>query len=132
MPAALGRRFTYVSLLLLGGAGTTPAQSVGTEPLRKTDLVRLLSVGTLGPGEPRVVPRLPLSAALTGFVQGGGQRGSVGTRPRVPVVFQVRDTSGAPVGGEAVTFRVTNGQLGASRAVTDSTGSVKVDLTLGP
>jgi len=36
------------------------------------------------------------------------------------------------VGGEAVTFRVTNGQLGASRAVTDSTGSVKVDLTLGP
>src|SRR2546428_11440146 len=51
MPAALGRRFTYVSLLLLGGVGTMPAQSVGAEPLRKTDLVRLLSVGTLGPGE---------------------------------------------------------------------------------
>src|SRR2546425_4271501 len=50
MPAALGRRFTYVSLLLLGGVGTMPAQSVGAEPLRKTDLVRLLSVGTLGPG----------------------------------------------------------------------------------
>lgn len=215
MPAALGRRFTYVSLLLLGGVGTMPAQSVGAEPLRKTDLVRLLSVGTLGPGElaalvrrtcvsfaptsrdradlaalgadsavlreidqcarrgalvragpraaavrprappvrrpqadtvkrvaaapagavrgePRGVPRLPLSAARTGFVLGGGQRGSVGTRPMVPVVFQVRDTSGAPVVGEAVTLSVTNGQLGAPRAVTDSAGSVRVDLTLGP
>src|SRR5437763_14347346 len=48
MPAALGRRFTFVSLLLLGGGGTTQAQSAGAEPLRKSDLLRLLSVGTLG------------------------------------------------------------------------------------
>jgi len=34
--------------------------------------------------------------------------------------------------GEAVTFGVTNGLLGVSRAVTDSAGSVRVDLTLGP
>src|SRR2546428_12029891 len=51
MPAALGRRFAYVSLLLLGGVGRRPAQGVGAGPLRKPDLVRLLSVGTLGPGE---------------------------------------------------------------------------------
>src|SRR5437773_8761953 len=51
MPAALGRRFTFVSLLLLGGGGTTQAQSAGAEPLRKSDLLRLLSVGTLGSGE---------------------------------------------------------------------------------
>ena len=216
MPAALGRRFTFVSLLLLGGGGTTQAQSAGAEPLRKSDLLRLLSVGTLGSGElaalvrrtclsftptsrdradlvalgadsvvlreidqcarrgapvraapraaavrprappvrrpradsvkrvvamapaaairaePRDVPRLPLSAALTGFVLGGGQRGAVGSRPPVPVIFQVRDTAGAPVVGEAVTFGVTNGLLGVSRAVTDSAGSVRVDLTLGP
>src|SRR5438034_5587746 len=51
MPATLGRRFTFVSLLLLGGGGTTQAQSAGAEPLRKSDLLRLLSVGTLGSGE---------------------------------------------------------------------------------
>src|SRR5207249_2662451 len=51
MPAALGRRFTFVSLLLLGGGGTTQAQSAGAEPLRKSDLLRLLSVRTLGSGE---------------------------------------------------------------------------------
>src|SRR5947208_16292474 len=51
MPAALGRRFTFVSLLLLGGGGTTQAQSAGAEPLRKSDLLRLLSVATLGSGK---------------------------------------------------------------------------------
>src|SRR5437667_10855085 len=51
MPAALGRRFTFVSLLLLGGGGTTQAQSAGAEPLRKSDLLGLLSVGPLGSGE---------------------------------------------------------------------------------
>jgi len=34
--------------------------------------------------------------------------------------------------GEVVTLGVTNGRLGAARAVTDSSGRVSVDLTLGP
>src|SRR5207248_4728916 len=38
-------------LLLLAGARQAPGQSSGTEPLRKTDLVRLLTVGTIGSAE---------------------------------------------------------------------------------
>jgi len=208
-----------VSLLLLAGAARAPGQSVGAEPLRKTDLVRLLTDGTIGsaelaarvqrnclsftpterdradlmslgadtallraleacarrnappprpaprPGAPRprpppvrrppadtgrrivaphvapppvaaVPPRAPprplLSTTLTGFVSGVGQHGSVGTRPALPLVFQVRDTAGGPTAGEVVTLNVTNGRLGAARAVTDSSGRVSVDLTLGP
>src|SRR5438876_7377556 len=51
MPAAVARQFTCVSLLLLAGARQAPGQSSGTEPLRKTDLVRLLTVGTIGSAE---------------------------------------------------------------------------------
>jgi len=227
MPAALARRFTCVSLLLLAGAGRVPGQSVGSEPLRKTDLVRMLTVGAIasqelaalvhrnclsfapterdradlvslgadtallraldgcarraaptrpapgrGAAHPRppltgrrpaagtarrivaprgapppdaapapapapaptsaASPRAPLSTTATGFVLGVGQHGPVGTRPALPLVFQVRDTAGTPVTGEGVTLGVTNGQLGATHAVTDSSGRVSVDLTLGP
>jgi len=219
MPAALARHFTCVSLLLLAGAGRLPGQSVGSEPFRKTDLVRMLTVGTIasqelaalvhrnclsfapterdradlvslgadtallraldgcarraaptrpapgrGAAHPRppltrrqpaagtaqrivapppvaapapapasaTSPRAPLSTTATGFVLGVGQHGSVGTRPALPLVFQVRDTAGTPVAGEGVTLGVTNGQLGATRAVTDSSGRMSVDLTLGP
>jgi Bacterial Ig-like domain (group 1) len=218
MPTALARHFTCVSLLLLAGVSRAPGQSV-TEPLRKTDLVRLLTVGTIASNElavlvhrnclsfapterdradlvslgadtallraidacarraaptrpapgrsatrprpprarrrpsadtarrvvaprgapppvaalaPGVAPRAPLSTMATGFVLGVGQHGSVGKRPALPLVFQVRDTAGTPVAGEAVTLGVTNGQLGAAHAVTDSSGRVTVDLTLGP
>src|SRR2546427_13213500 len=51
MPAAVARQFTCVSLLLLAGARQAPGQSLRTEPLRKTDLVRLLTVGTIGSAE---------------------------------------------------------------------------------
>ncbi|OLB57524.1 MAG: hypothetical protein AUI13_08415 [Gemmatimonadetes bacterium 13_2_20CM_2_69_23] len=220
MPAAVARQFTCVSLLLLAGARQAPGQSSGTEPLRKTDLVRLLTVGTIGSAElaalvqrnclgfapterdradlvslgadtallraleacarrtapaapvpvqraarprpprarrspadtarrvvaphaasppppvvaapPRVAPRPPLSTTLTAFVLGVGQHGLVGTRPTLPLVFQVRDTAGGPVSGEVVALGVTNGRLGSTRALTDSSGRVGVDLTLGP
>ena len=218
MPTALARHFTCISLLLLAGAGQAPGQSVGAEPLRKTDLVRLLTVGTIGSAElaarvqrnclsftpterdradlmslgadtallraldacarraaparpaprsgaararpplvrrppadtvrrvvaphvapppvaaapPRAPPRPLLSTTLTGFVSGVGQHGLVGTRPALPLVFQVRDTAGGPTAGEVVNLNVTNGRLGAAQAITDSSGRVSVDLTLGP
>jgi len=212
MSTAVARHFTCVFLLLLAATRQAPGQSPSTEPLRKTDLVRLLTVGTINSAElaalvnrnclsftptardradlvslgadtallraldacarradaappapraararPPVVrrpsadaarrvvappvapapvavasPRLPLSTTLTGFVSGVGQHGSVGTRPTLPLVFQARDTTGGPAMGEVVTLGVTNGRLGAARAVTDSSGRVSVDLTLGP
>ena len=61
-----------------------------------------------------------------------GQHGLVGTRPALPLVFQVRDTAGGPTAGEVVNLNVTHGRLGAAQAVTDSSGRVSVDLTLGP
>jgi Big-like domain-containing protein len=219
MPTALARHVTCVSLLLLAGTGRAPGQSMDNEPLRKTDLVRMLTVGTIASSElaalvhrnclsfapterdradlvslgadsgllraldacarraapprpapgrgaararpslarrrpsadtarrvvaprraappvaavaPTVPPRASLSTTATGFVLGVGQRGSVGTRPALPLVFQVRDTAGRPVAGEDVTLGVTNGQLRAAHAVTDSSGRVSVDLTFGP
>ena len=218
MSAAVARHFTSVFLLLLAAARPAPGQSPSTQPLRKTDLVRLLTVGTIrsaelaalvkrnclsfiptardradlvslgadtallralaacarrveaappapgaararpplvrrppadaarrvvarpvapppvavAPPPPPPPPPLPLSTTLTGFVSGVGQHGAVGTRPTLPLVFQARDTTGGPAMGEVVTLGVTNGRLGAARAVTDSSGRLSVDLTLGP
>jgi hypothetical protein len=68
----------------------------------------------------------------TGFVLGAGQHGAVGTPPPLPLLFEARDTRGAPAVGQEVSFGVTNGRLAATRALTDSNGRVHVDLMLGP
>src|SRR3546814_18196659 len=38
-------------------------------------------------------PVVAISSARTGFVSGGGQRGRVGTRLPLPLVFEVRDSA---------------------------------------
>jgi Big-like domain-containing protein len=80
---------------------------------------------------PRVVRRAQLSAARSAFILGAGQRGTVGSRLARPLVFEVRDTAGVPVSGEAVTLAATNGRLVETSAVTDSSGRVQVDLAFG-
>jgi len=78
------------------------------------------------------VPRAPISGVRTGFVLGMGQHAAVGARPMHPLLFEVRDTVGAAVPGQPVRLEVTNGQLTATRLMTDTNGHVEVDLTLGP
>jgi hypothetical protein len=73
----------------------------------------------------------PLSGVRTGFVLGVGQHGTVGAHLPFPLLFEVRDTGGAPVPGQAVGVAVANGRLGTTRAVTDSNGRVHVELILG-
>ncbi|HET7296130.1 MAG TPA: Ig-like domain-containing protein [Gemmatimonadales bacterium] len=78
-------------------------------------------------------PPVPLaSPARTGFVLGVGQHVPAGTPPALPLWFEVRDTAGAPVAGAEVALSVVNGRLGAARIATDSSGRVRVDLTVGP
>ncbi len=81
---------------------------------------------------PLPVPRSPVSGVRTGFVLGVGQHAAVGMRPTHALLFEVRDTVGAAVGGQEVRLGATNGHLTATRLVTDTNGHVEVDLTLGP
>jgi len=169
-----------VVLLLL--AAPVHSQGRGGEPLRKTDLVRLLSGVALAPdalaalirrrclgftpsGRDRAdfvalgadpaalreidgcvrraaAPRpsealppprpTPLSGVRSGFVLGVGQHAAAGEHPPLPLLFELRDTAGLPVPGYDVVLSVTNGRLGAPRVVTDTSGRVRVDVTLGP
>lgn len=74
---------------------------------------------------------LPVSGVRTGFVLGVGQHATVGTPVPLPLLFEVRDTAGAPVPGQTVNVAVANGRLGATRAVTDSNGRIHVNLIFG-
>jgi hypothetical protein len=76
--------------------------------------------------------RAPVAAARTGFVLGVGQHAAAGTPPPLPLVFEARDTSGAPIPGEEVALGAVNGRVAATRVVTDSNGRIRVDLILGP
>lgn len=80
-----------------------------------------------------VVPRAAPSAARTGFVSGLGQRGMVGQRAALPLVFDVRDSTGRSLAGVPVTLTVSNGRLlsPSPGAVTDSTGQVRGEVVLG-
>jgi hypothetical protein len=72
-----------------------------------------------------------LSPERTKFIGGTEQRGTVGTPLRAPLVFEVRDTSGAPVPGFAVTFETTSGGIAPAIGTTESNGVVRATLTLG-
>lgn len=67
----------------------------------------------------------------TGFVSGLGQRGRVGTRLALPLVFEARDTANAPVIGHAVALRATNARLEGAGTTTDSSGRVRTFVVLG-
>ena len=81
---------------------------------------------------PRPAPRPPLSGVRSGFVLGVGQHAAAGSHPPLPLLFELRDTAGVLVSGQEVVLSATNGRLGAPRVVTDSSGRVHVDVTLGP
>ena len=75
----------------------------------------------------------PLTAApaRTGFVSGTGQRGRVGTRLALPLVFEARDTANRPVPDQTLTLVGSNALVEPTQAVTDSNGRVVAFVTLG-
>jgi hypothetical protein len=108
-------------------------------PVRPRPAIAALtpSVPTAQPSPlPRPVPPLQpptVSVARTGFVSGSGQRGVVGQRAPLPLVFDVRDSSGAPLVGVAVALTVTNGRLlpAGGGSQTDSLGQIHADVVFG-
>jgi len=74
-----------------------------------------------------------ISERLTQFTRGTGLHGTVGATLGEPLVLEVRDTAGAPVAGQPVTFAATGEgttvQPGA--AETDRWGAAQVHVTLG-
>ena len=77
----------------------------------------------------RIVVRA--SAERSGFVLGGGQRGNVGTQLPRALVFEARDSAGAPLSGQAVTFTGINASIQPTAVPTDAAGQVHVGVTLG-
>ena len=77
----------------------------------------------------RVIVRV--SAERSGFVSGGGQRGSVGTQLPRALVFEARDSAGAVLSGQAVTFTGINARIQPGAAATDAAGQARVGVTLG-
>ena len=72
-----------------------------------------------------------VSAERSGFVAGGGQRGNVGTQLPRALVFEARDSSGAPLPGQAVTFTGINASIQPTAVATDAAGQARVGVMLG-
>ena len=77
-------------------------------------------------------PRPVISERLTQFTRGTGLHGTVGATLGEPVVLEVRDTAGAPVAGQPVTFAATGeGTVQPGAVETDRWGAAQVHVTLG-
>lgn len=72
-----------------------------------------------------------VSPERSGFVSGGGQRGTVGTQLPRALVFEARDSAGALLPGQAVTFTGINARIKPGAAATDAAGQARVGVTLG-
>jgi len=72
-----------------------------------------------------------VSGERSGFVAGGGQRGSVGTQLPRALVFEARDSAGAPLPGQAVTFTGINASIQPTAVATDAAGQARVGVMLG-
>jgi hypothetical protein len=117
-----------------GAAGTTSLSvaTAGGEPLASPATVELI---TMEPPPPPPPVRRP-AADRTGFVLGSGQRGRVGERAALPVVFEVRDSAGTPMADVPVTLTITNGRFqqgvdSGGSARTDALGQVQATVIYG-
>src|SRR5690349_1533182 len=74
--------------------------------------------------------RVP-SVEQTQFIRGADQRGAASTALPQPLVLEVRDSQGGPLAGRAVALTATNASVTPGAAQSDSTGQVRVRVTLG-
>jgi len=81
---------------------------------------------------PAPPPRPVISERLTQFTRGTGLHGTVGATLGEPLVLEVRDTAGAPVAGQPVTFAATGeGTVQPGAVETDRWGAAQVHVRLG-
>lgn len=84
------------------------------------------------PSPPPVPPPSSRAAAeRSGFVSGGGQRGSAGAQLPRALVFEARDSTGRPLAGQTVTFTGINARIEPASVATDAAGQVRAGVTLG-
>ncbi len=99
--------------------------------VRRAGEVAVLTRGArIGAFGVRRAPQV-LSDVGTQFTRGAERHGTVGAPLGEPLVLEVRDTSGAPIVGQAVTFAATNGEVAPTSAESDSGGVARVRVTLG-
>lgn len=78
-----------------------------------------------------VLVGMPLSERETGFLTPTMANGEAGNGLGEPIVFEARTRLGHPAAGRVVTFRSMNASVTPTTATTDSTGRVRVEVTLG-
>src|SRR5206468_12179152 len=183
VPGAVG---AWLGLRVARRAGGGRRERGGPAPLRKSDLVRLLSGSVMAPAElrqlvrrncltfdptdrdrhdfrllgadaallaavddcarrsaTRPAPRQPpppprppppsslASATRSGFLSGGGQRGSAGAQLPRALVFEARDSAGTPLSRPAVPFTGIHARNEPAAALTDARRQVRVGVSLG-
>jgi len=83
------------------------------------------------PLAPPAPPSSPRASERSGFVAGGGQRGTAATQLPRPLVFEARDSTGALLPAQTVAFTGINARIQPAAAATDAAGQVRVGVTLG-
>src|SRR5438034_1024163 len=83
------------------------------------------------PPPPAPPPRPVISERLTQFTGGAELHGTVGSTLPQDLVLEVRDTTGAPFVGQPVTITTSSGTVTPSAAESDTSGVVRVRVTLG-
>jgi len=83
------------------------------------------------PPPPPPPPKPVLSDRLTQFTPGAELHGTVGSTLTQPLVLEVRDTTGAPFVGQHLTISASSGTVTPSAAESDTSGVVRVRVTLG-
>lgn len=104
-------------------ARATPVRASATAPVAPRSAPQ--------PPPPPPAPVSTASALRSGFTAGGGQRGTAGSQLPRPVVFEVRDSSGALLPRQTVTLTGINARITPASAVTDALGQVRGGVTLG-
>jgi len=97
-------------------------------PLGPTTRIDFITTPLPAPPPP---PRPVVSDGLTRFTQGAELHGAAGAALPVPLVLEVRDTTGAAFVGQQVTLTATGGSIDQAVATTDRSGTVRVRVTLG-
>ncbi len=78
-----------------------------------------------------VVLGTPLADGQTDFLPVRMSNGGAGNGLGEPIVFEARTRRGRPAAGRVVSFRAVNASVAPATATTDSTGRVRVEVTLG-
>src|SRR5437763_6813006 len=97
-------------------------------PLGPTTRIDFITTAVPAPPPP---PRPVVSDGLTRFTQGVDLHGTAGAALPVPLLLEVRDTTGAPFVGQLVTVIAAGGTVDPAVATTDRAGKVQVRVTLG-